>query len=100
MVVYLTPSLVNDHLLVNRKRGITVLRLLHPMNRKHKTASPGKMISNGYPARRGTNGESTRERILEAAARLFAEMGFENASMPVIAKASGITAGAIYKHFE
>jgi AcrR family transcriptional regulator len=44
--------------------------------------------------------ESTRERILTSAARLFAERGFEGASMPAIAKASGITAGAIYKHFE
>jgi|SRR5215469_11622442 len=44
--------------------------------------------------------ESTRERILASAARLFAELGFESTSMPEIAKASGITAGAIYKHFE
>jgi AcrR family transcriptional regulator len=43
--------------------------------------------------------ESTRERILASAARLFAEHGFERSSMPAIAKASGITAGAIYKHF-
>src|SRR5580704_12367456 len=43
--------------------------------------------------------ESTRERILASAAKLFAEHGFEGASMPAIAKASGITAGAIYKHF-
>jgi len=43
--------------------------------------------------------ESTRERILASAARLFAENGFERSSMPAIAKASGITAGAIYKHF-
>jgi AcrR family transcriptional regulator len=43
---------------------------------------------------------STRERILASAARLFAEHGFEGASMPAIAKASGITAGAIYKHFK
>ena|SRR5215469_15214738 len=43
---------------------------------------------------------TTRERILASATRLFAEKGFEGASMPAIAKASGITAGAIYKHFE
>jgi AcrR family transcriptional regulator len=43
---------------------------------------------------------STRERILSAAERLFAEQGYGNVSMPVIAKAAGITAGAIYKHFE
>ncbi len=43
---------------------------------------------------------STRERILIAAERLFAEQGYANVSMPTIAAASGITAGAIYKHFE
>jgi len=43
---------------------------------------------------------TTRERILASATRLFAEKGYEGASMPAIAKASGITAGAIYKHFE
>jgi AcrR family transcriptional regulator len=43
---------------------------------------------------------STRGRILTAAERLFAERGFDGASMPLIAKASGITAGAIYKHFD
>jgi AcrR family transcriptional regulator len=43
---------------------------------------------------------STRERILAAAEKLFAEEGFDRVSMPAIAKASGITAGAIYKHFE
>jgi len=43
--------------------------------------------------------DSTRGRILTAAERLFAEHGFAGVSMPAIAKACGITAGAIYKHF-
>jgi AcrR family transcriptional regulator len=43
---------------------------------------------------------STRVRILSAAERLFAEHGYDRVSMPMIAKASGITAGAIYKHFK
>ena len=37
---------------------------------------------------------------MAAAERLFAERGYANVSMPAIAKAAGITAGAIYKHFE
>jgi AcrR family transcriptional regulator len=51
---------------------------------------------------RGTSGsvEPTRERILSAAAQLFAEHGFASASMPAIAELSGITAGAIYRHFK
>lgn len=43
---------------------------------------------------------STRARILASAERLFAERGFGDVTMPMIAQASGITAGAIYKHFD
>jgi AcrR family transcriptional regulator len=43
---------------------------------------------------------STRDRILNSAERLFAEEGFSSVSMPEIAEASSITAGAIYKHFD
>ena len=43
---------------------------------------------------------STRGRILAAAERLFAEHGYNSVSMPTIAEDSGITAGAIYKHFD
>lgn len=44
--------------------------------------------------------EPTRERILSAAAQLFAQQGFASTSMPAIAERSGITAGAIYRHFK
>jgi AcrR family transcriptional regulator len=50
--------------------------------------------------RRTSGGAATRERILAAAERLFAERGFSGVSMPAIAAAAGITAGAIYKHFK
>ena len=53
----------------------------------------------GRPDRAPPDG-STRDRILKAAERLFAEHGFSGVSMPMIAKASSITAGAIYKHFD
>ncbi len=43
---------------------------------------------------------ATRSRIVAAAERLFAERGYGEVSMPQIAAASGVTAGAIYKHFE
>jgi AcrR family transcriptional regulator len=57
--------------------------------------------ANPTPSRSGADAvESTRERILAAAARLFAEQGFSRVSMPQIAGASSITAGAIYKHFK
>src|ERR1700722_19942590 len=50
--------------------------------------------------RRTAAGAAPRERILAAAERLFAERGYTGVSMPAIAAAAGITAGAIYKHFE
>jgi AcrR family transcriptional regulator len=43
---------------------------------------------------------ATSDRILVSAAKLFATLGFANTSMPAIAKQSGITPGAIYRHFE
>ena len=49
--------------------------------------------------RRTSGGAATRARIVGAAERLFAERGFSGVSMPAIAAAAGITAGAIYKHF-
>jgi AcrR family transcriptional regulator len=39
-------------------------------------------------------------RILVQAERLFADRGFNGVTMPAIAEASGITAGAIYRHFK
>ena len=50
--------------------------------------------------RRTSGGAATRERIVASAERLFAERGYSGVSMPAIAAAAGITAGAIYKHFE
>jgi AcrR family transcriptional regulator len=44
-------------------------------------------------------GAATRELILREAQRLFAAKGFAGVSMPTLAQACGITAGAIYKHF-
>ena len=49
---------------------------------------------------RASNTNSTRETILAAAADSFAKQGFDRASMREIAKLSGITAGAIYSHFD
>jgi AcrR family transcriptional regulator len=42
----------------------------------------------------------TRERLLVAAARVFAERGFQAASVDEVAQAAGFTKGAVYAHFE
>ena len=44
--------------------------------------------------------EATRGRILEAAARLFAEQGYEATSTQQILEAAGTSRGALYHHFE
>ena len=43
--------------------------------------------------------QSTRETVLEAAIDLFAQHGYEAASMQAIAQAVGVTKAALYKHF-
>ncbi|RYG78661.1 TetR/AcrR family transcriptional regulator [Yimella sp. RIT 621] len=42
----------------------------------------------------------TRDRILHGAADVFAETGYEGASINDILKAAGVTRGALYFHFE
>ena len=68
----------------------------------HTTAAraPQRGQARKRPRGNAVTSEPTRERILSAAAQLFAEQGFARASMPAIASLSGITAGAIYRHFE
>lgn len=43
--------------------------------------------------------EQRRERILDGAMRVFAERGYQEASMGQIARAAGITPAVIYDHF-
>jgi AcrR family transcriptional regulator len=62
-------------------------------------AKPSRQIGTEKPPRASIT-DSTREAILAAAADSFAEQGFDRASMREIAQLSGITAGAIYSHFD
>jgi AcrR family transcriptional regulator len=42
----------------------------------------------------------TRERILEGAARVFADVGFAEATIADVLEAAGVTKGAFYHHFD
>jgi AcrR family transcriptional regulator len=42
----------------------------------------------------------TRERLIDAAAQVFADRGFEAASLDEVAAAAGYTKGAVYSNFE
>jgi TetR/AcrR family transcriptional repressor of nem operon len=44
--------------------------------------------------------EANRERIVEAAARLFRERGFDGVGVDAIMKAAGLTHGGFYGHFQ
>ena len=45
-------------------------------------------------------GEQTRQRIIEEAAKLFVRKGFHGTSIADLAQAVGLTKGALYHHFE
>ena len=46
-----------------------------------------------------TTGPSTRDRLVAAAIRVFVEQGYERARVQDIARAAGLTTGAIYANF-
>ena len=51
------------------------------------------------PTRRRLKPEIRRERLLEAAASVFAERGYEAARVEQIAEAAEVSAGLLYRHF-
>ena len=57
------------------------------------------MDARTYPAKATPKSQRTRTRILDAAMRLFAEIGYHAASNAVIADAAQLTRGAMLYHF-
>jgi AcrR family transcriptional regulator len=57
------------------------------------------MDATTYPARATPKSQRTRARILDAALRLFAQIGYHAATNAVIADAAGLTRGAMLYHF-
>lgn len=49
--------------------------------------------------RKREQSELSRERLIEAATRLFAERGYRDASVQAIGEAAGISRGSIFWHF-
>jgi AcrR family transcriptional regulator len=47
----------------------------------------------------GVTPEETRERLLDAAARVFELKGYEGATVAQIAREAGVSSGAIYAHY-
>lgn len=64
--------------------------------------SPPPTLLTPVPARRPSvgRGVDTRERILDAAEELFAERGYEGASLRDVARAAGLRNPSIFNHFD
>jgi AcrR family transcriptional regulator len=52
------------------------------------------------PSPAASRGEISRERVLDAAAALFAERGFASVTMRAIGEAAGLDNSSLYRHFE
>ena len=50
--------------------------------------------------RRHDRGQATREQLVAAATRLFAERGFETTSVEAVLDAAGVSRGSLYHHFK
>ena len=55
---------------------------------------------NARDGRRPAHGESTRQRVIDAAAGLFLKYGYEGTTMSRLAKEVGVSAPALYWHFD
>ena len=51
------------------------------------------------PRKRRANGEASRQRILDAAAEIAGERGYEGTSIAAVSERSGLPASSIYWHF-
>src|SRR5581483_11452740 len=62
------------------------------------SAASAKKTRRGRPP--NSDGQETAARLLDAAAGACAEQGFDGATLNEIARRAGVTAAAIYNHFE
>jgi AcrR family transcriptional regulator len=65
-----------------------------------RVAGPPVQKTPARLSRKAAQSDVTREAILTACLRLFAQRGFTSTSIDMIAGAAGITKGAIYWHFD
>lgn len=101
MLIYQQPQLSKWAFTCQARRVTSKPPMRDEPTTLHAAPKPSRTAARETPTLRRDRGQkTTRERILASAERLFTKRGFERVSMPAIAKASGVTAGAIYKHFE
>src|SRR5271167_4456714 len=73
---------------------------------KHPRARVNAMIKSDHSVSHGaksgifmTKGEGTRQKIVEAAARIFNRRGYEGSALSELMAATGLKKGGIYRHF-
>lgn len=66
-------------------------------NRKKKAKAPGERPSDRKVR---AHGEESRQRILDAAAEIAGERGYEGTSIALVSERSGLPASSIYWHFQ
>lgn len=77
---------------LRRKRGHAPASMIEPMN-IHSLNQPEKR------SRGGQLSDARRQRLLEAALKLFAERGYHGTSVPDVAKAAKVATGSVYNYF-
>jgi AcrR family transcriptional regulator len=75
-----------------------VLNWVGGMRPRYVGEMPQSMRRLGRPP--AVSSAETRERILDVARRVFAELGFEATTNRVLAERAGITTGALYHYFD
>lgn len=63
-------------------------------------AAEARVAESGLRAPGGRAGADTRERLMDAAERLFAERGFDGVSLREIVAAADVNLGAVHYHFD
>lgn len=74
-------------------------------NDERDASAPGQRSGNtpervSGTRRRSKRSDQTKEQIMEAAARVFADYGYDSASLDSIAANAGMTKGTLYYHFD
>src|SRR3954454_18904441 len=69
-------------------------------DRYSNTVTTGREGVVREPRKRRANGEASRQRILDAAAEIAGERGYEGASIHLVSERSGLPASSIYWHFK
>ena len=72
----------------------------HPGKGRPKERRARRPVRTGRPRSSDRRPGFTRDQLLKAAAGVFAERGFENASLQLIASRAGVTSATVYRHFE